>query len=1016
MRKILPLLLVLLTSLGASGKLTKFILRGYVAKQDYSKNEWQKEDVDSVFVSLVQNDTVAVPFRMLKGDDDMKMTTDYELRMMVDGGVGSYTLFLNKEGFEPLRHDFKVTSEGQDVVFLRTLDMEPRRENTLNEVTITGTAIKMVMKGDTIVYDSAAFKLPEGSTLDALVAQLPGAQLADDGSITVNGKKVSSLLLNGQDFFKGDPDVALKNLPSYTVDKIKVYDKAEKDDYLTNASQRLTDSPEEENLVMDVQLKKEFSMATILSVEGGYGPGIYKSDDPKRYDSRYIGRAFLVGFGKNYRFSAFGNVNNIMNTSRASSENKGWGHSWGWNPSGDAVIKMGGLDVFYEPSKKLEISANMQYTREDINTQTLTSNTRFYPTGNLYSRSRTETAETRDHIEGGAILRYKGDNVFITFMPSVDWKKTSETMFNYTANFSRNPEEESRGAALDSLFSLRAGLEPSELLRESVTSSHYTSRQGTLSSIPDQLNLGARLNARWTPKSIRGSFTLFGYVDDKDKKAHNGRLDIQEVAEATPGYTPLHREQRTHANTRETYATGSLGYEWSKRFFGSSRSHELSVNAEGVWKMERTSQDNVMEIEALADAINAGSRPLPSMTAPENLRHLTDPENTLNLLKLNNSAGGLASVVYRSEVIAPGDSSVNLSYRIGGTFTHTQWFRHLSYNKPLLDPAFHVGESDNRPTEKVNASFSINSNNKVRFLSWYTGYTYEQALVDMLMLLPTRNSTDPFHIYEGPREGEKFANPASHNLNSSFFYYNRKSHESASLDFYYSRTADATAHTSVFDPATGITTHRPMTINGNWYTRLSGGFRKSFGYLECWTAGISANWNHINSVDYVASVGEPERSLVKTDNLGGDLSLSYKIPDNGTYFRVTGGTTWQHSVSPRAGFIPISATESFVKAEIDFYLPWQIEGETSLRGNFRRGYEDNALNRTDWIWNASVQKSVLKGALTFKITAVDLLGQLTSVNYSVNAQGRTEVWTNSLPRYAMLTISYRFNFMPKAMQ
>ncbi len=271
MRKFITLLLLLslLSSLSVSAKLTQFIVRGYVEKQDYSKADWYRESVDSVFVALVQNDTVPVDFRMMSGDNDLKMTTSSELRLLVQGGVGDYSIILNREGYESLRRDFKVVSEGQDVVYIRSLAMEPKLENTLDEVEVLGTAIKMVMKGDTIVYDSRAFKLAEGSTLDALVRQLPGAQLSDDGSITVNGKKVSSLLLDGNDFFQGDPEMALKNLPAYTVDKIKVYDKVAKDDHVTLASQTLTSSPDDENIVMDVRLKKEFQMATVLSVEGG---------------------------------------------------------------------------------------------------------------------------------------------------------------------------------------------------------------------------------------------------------------------------------------------------------------------------------------------------------------------------------------------------------------------------------------------------------------------------------------------------------------------------------------------------------------------------------------------------------------------------------------------------------------------------------------------------------------------------------------------------------------------------
>lgn len=82
----------------------------------------------------------------------------------------------------------------------------------------------MVMKGDTIVYNADAFNLAEGSMLDALISRLPNTTLTKDGEIYVNGKYVQSLLVNGQEFFAGNPKLALENLPSYTVNKVKVYD------------------------------------------------------------------------------------------------------------------------------------------------------------------------------------------------------------------------------------------------------------------------------------------------------------------------------------------------------------------------------------------------------------------------------------------------------------------------------------------------------------------------------------------------------------------------------------------------------------------------------------------------------------------------------------------------------------------------------------------------------------------------------------------------------------------------
>jgi hypothetical protein len=55
----------------------------------------------------------------------------------------------------------------------------------------------------------------------------------------------------------------------------------------------------------------------------------------------------------------------------------------------------------------------------------------------------------------------------------------------------------------------------------------------------------------------------------------------------------------------------------------------------------------------------------------------------------------------------------------------------------------------------------------------------------------------------------------------------------------------------------------------------------------------------------------------------------------------------------------------------------------------------------------------LGGKLTTKIEAVDLLAQVSQVRYEINAQGRTETWVNSLPRYVMLHLIYRFQILPK---
>lgn len=131
-----------------------------------------------------------------------------------------------------------------------------RRVYELGEAVVRPTRILMVMKGDTIEYDADALQMADGDMLSHLVNALPGAEITDGGQIKVNGQFVSRLLVGGREFFAGDPQVALRNLPAYTVKKIQVYHDAsfrQAEPGLDHARPQETDP-----LVMDVRLKRQF--------------------------------------------------------------------------------------------------------------------------------------------------------------------------------------------------------------------------------------------------------------------------------------------------------------------------------------------------------------------------------------------------------------------------------------------------------------------------------------------------------------------------------------------------------------------------------------------------------------------------------------------------------------------------------------------------------------------------------------------------------------------------------------
>lgn len=258
------------------------------------------------------------------------------------------------------------------------MERKVMKELTLNEVVIRPTKIKMVQRGDTIVYDATAFNLPEGSMLDDLVRELPGAELKPNGEIFVNGKKVDYLMLNSREFFRGNNQVMLRNLPYYTVKDIKVYNRT------TDLSAFLGREAENKEYVMDVQLKKSYRQGYFGNVEAGYGT-----------HDRYMGRAFALRFTDNSRITLYGNTNNTNDTSSPVGDGQ-WGGASDLN--GEKKQNMAGGELFWEsPDRSFRNGLKAKVTSTGIDMESRTTAQTFLANGSTsFSRSQSmsDTKET----------------------------------------------------------------------------------------------------------------------------------------------------------------------------------------------------------------------------------------------------------------------------------------------------------------------------------------------------------------------------------------------------------------------------------------------------------------------------------------------------------------------------------------------------------------------------------------------------------------------------------------------
>ena len=287
-------------------------------------------------------------------------------------------------------------------------------------------------------------------------------------------------------------------------------------------------------------------------------------------------------------------------------------------------------------------------------------------------------------------------------------------------------------------------------------------------------------------------------------------------------------------------------------------------------------------------------------------------------------------------------------------------------------------------------------------------YGYSQAMPSLYYQLGTVDDSDPANVYVN-NPGLRRASTHSASLEFTRFW--QATHRNLSVNANFSHTNRAVAQARHYDRQTGVSTWVPENIDGNWNTDAAVQFTLPFGRDEAFQFQTATTGAFVHSVDYATDTEELTRSVVDNLRLGERLGLTYRV--NKHTFGLKGSLAWLRSRSERADFDNISAFDVTAGANLLLNLPqnWQIGTDMTLY--CRRGYSDATLNTTDWVWNASLSKSLLDGKLSLKLDAVDIVGQISNVQHTVNAQGRTETWTNAVRNYAMLHVTYRFHILPK---
>ena len=230
-------------------------------------------------------------------------------------------------------------------------------------------------------------------------------------------------------------------------------------------------------------------------------------------------------------------------------------------------------------------------------------------------------------------------------------------------------------------------------------------------------------------------------------------------------------------------------------------------------------------------------------------------------------------------------------------------------------------------------------------------------------------------------------------------------------NFGYDQWSNLVSQSMMYDMEAGIRTYHPENISGNWALATQIYYASTLDKRNRWNYHLTTNFNYRHSEDYASLVQDASSEKVGTDHLLTRQKFNVNFSRN--YYSLSGELNgeWIHAISDR--FTDHNVFNINYRVSGGMPLPWKLQLSTSLLLNTRYGYDDDRFNTSQLIWSACLKRVFLNGRLGAEVEAFDLLNQMSSRSYSLNAQMQTESYRNVLRRYVMFNISFRLNKEPK---
>ena len=868
---------------------------------------------------------------------------------------GKYLLKITSVGYKPTVKRIQISEDknlamgnvviGADAIMLKG-------------AVVTAMAQKVSLKEDTFVYNSAAYRTPEGSVVEELVKRLPGAEVSDDGTIKINGKEVKKILVDGKEFMTGDTKTALKNLPTSIIDKIKAYDEKSDLSKVTGIDDG------EEQTVLDFGVKKGMNKGVISNIDLGVG-------NKNRYNMRGMGGYFA----NNNRFMLFANANNTSDRGFGGGPGRGfWGGANGLNAS-----KMIGANYNYELKDKFKFNTSLRWNHSDGDVWSSRSSENFMGSSSSFSNSLSQSYSRSNSWNGNIRLEWMPDSMTnILFRPSISWSTSDGLSGSQSASYNKDPYTITTKDPLS-----EEGIEEMEKA-EAMVNSQLTN--GITYSDNNNINGMLQINRKLGNKGRNITFRVDAKYTDKDSKSislNNAKLYLVQTAE---GKDSTYQTNRYNLTPSKNYSyAGQLTYSeplWKATFlqFSYKFTYSYSKSDRSTYDFSKYAMSGDQEYRGWDSYLNPFAGHLED--------YKDDDQSRFSEYRNYNHDIQVMMRFVRQKY--------NLNF---GVMVQPQQSKYIQdYQGVHVDTVRNVVNVS--PTLDFRYRFSKMSNLRIN----YRGTTSQPSISQ---LLDITDNSDPLNISMG--------NPGlkpSFTQNFRLFYNNFvQNHNKGIMTFVnFSTTNNSISNKVTYDETTGGRITRPENINGNWNAMGAFMFNCSIDSAGVWNINTGAHANYNNYVSYLSldKKSDSQKNTTRSITWRQNLSLSYR--NDWAEFSLDGTLTYNKAKNKLQPTSNLETWQFSYGPSMTLTAPWGTSLNTSLSINSRRGYNDSSMNTDEFVWNAQLSQSFLKGKpLTIMLQFYDILRQQSTFSRAISATSRTDTEYNAINSYAMLHVIYRLN-------